>query len=183
MSHTKPKILGTKTIAKSHFFEIEEVDLRFDNGVERTFERLKGRLAGAVMIAPMLDDDTVLLVKEYGVGLDDYFLSLPKGTLEEGEDVLVAANRELMEEVGYGANKLTFLKPLASAPGYIKGAGMKLILAQDLYPKKLAGDEPEEIEVIPWRLSRLDELLKRDDFNEARSIAALFMIRELIHVS
>jgi ADP-ribose diphosphatase len=177
----KPQILSTKTIAQSRLFAIEEVHLRFENGIERVFERLKGRLTGSVMIVPMLDKDTVLLVREYGVGVDNYFLSLPKGIVEPGEDLFAAANRELMEEVGYGAKKFTLLKPLGSAPGYLSGRGMQLILAQELYPQKLQGDEPEEIEVVSWKLSELKELLKRDDFNEARSIAALFIIREMFH--
>lgn len=179
----KPEILQTKTVAKSRLFEIEEVDLQFSNGARRVFERLKGRLSGAVMIAPMLDADTVLLVREYGVGLDNYFLSLPKGIIEPGEELLAAANRELMEEVGYGAYKFTPLKALGSAPGYIRGSGMKLLLAQDLYPQRLPGDEPEELEVVPWRLSELPALLARDDFNEARSVAALYIIRDILHGS
>lgn len=177
----KPEILGAKTIASGRLFDIEEVDLRFANGNKRVFERLRGRLTGAVMIAPMLDDDTVLLIREYGVGLEDYFLGLPKGVIEPGETLEVAANRELMEETGHGAKRFTPLKSLTSAPGYIRGKGMQLLLAQDLYPQRLQGDEPEEIEVVPWRLSQLHELLQRDDFSEARSVAALFMIRELLH--
>lgn len=179
--HTKPKILNTKTIAKSRLFEIEEVSLEFSNGNSRIFERLKGRLAGAVMILPLLDQDTVLLIREYGVGIEDYYLSLPKGIMEEGEELIVAANRELKEEIGYGAHKFTPLKRLATAPGYIRGAGMRLLLAEDLYPEKLKGDEPEEIEVVPWRLSQLNELLAREDFCEARSVAALLMLRERLH--
>jgi ADP-ribose diphosphatase len=49
------------------------------------------------------------------------------------------------------------------------------VLARDLYPKSLPGDEPEPIEVVPWRLDAIDELLAREDFNEARSVAALFI--------
>lgn len=53
-----------------------------------------------------------------------------------------------------------------------------MVLAEDLYPQRRAGDEPEPIEVVPWRLDALDALLAREDFSEARSIAALFMVRE-----
>lgn len=178
----KPLILKTETLAKTRLFEVESVYLRFANGNERVFERLKGRLTGAVMMVPMLDENTVLLVREYGVGREDYFLSLPKGIIEPDEEVIVAANRELMEEVGYGAHKFTALKSLTTAPGYIRGAGtMKILLAQDLYPQKLQGDEPEELEVVPWRLDQLASLLARDDFNEARSVATLYMVRDLLY--
>lgn len=175
----KPEILSVKTIARTALFHVEGLHLRFSNGEERNFERLKGGRDGSVMMVPMLDADTVLLVREYGVGIEDYFLALPKGLVEPGEDILEAASRELMEEVGYGARRLTCLRSMSLSPSYISGA-MPLVLAQDLYEKRLVGDEPEPIEIVPWKLSRLNALLARDDFHEARSIAALFLVRELL---
>ncbi len=53
-----------------------------------------------------------------------------------------------------------------------------LVIASDLYPERLVGDEPEEIEVIPWKLSKLHDLMLREDFSEGRSLAALFIVRE-----
>lgn len=176
----RPKILHHQIVANTQIFQIEKLHLQFENGQERHYERIKGSKEGAVMIAPMLDEDTVLLIREYGVGVEDYFLGLPKGIIEANETVLAAANREIMEEVGYGARQLTLLKPLSLSPGYMTRT-MSLVLARELYPHQLVGDEPEPIEVVPWRLSQLNQLLARDDFHEARSIAALFMIRELLH--
>lgn len=178
----KPKILQTRLVAKSHLFKIEQVDLHFTNGEQRCFERISGNRPAAVMMVPMLDNDTVLLVREYAVGLDDYALTLPKGLLEDDENPLEAANREMQEEIGYGAHDLIQLKTLSTAPGYLTSQ-LYMVLARDLYEKKLPGDEPEPIEVVPWQLSRLDELLTRDDFTEARSIAALFMVKQLLSAS
>lgn len=173
----KPRILQVSEVARSRLFRIEQVDLRFASGVETQFERLQANAAGAVLIVPMQDDDTVLLVREYAVGVERYELGLPKGRIEPGEDALATANRELMEEVGLAAERLTLLAGLTVAPGYF-GHITHIVLAQDLYPEKRAGDEPEPIEIVPWRLSALDSLLRRDDMTEARSIAALFMVRE-----
>ena len=53
---------------------------------------------------------------------------------------------------------------------------MTLFMAQDLYPESLIGDEPEPLEVIKWPLDRADELLAREDFQEARSISALLWV-------
>ncbi|MGB6977213.1 MAG: ADP compounds hydrolase NudE, partial [Gammaproteobacteria bacterium] len=155
MMAEKPQLLKTRVVTTTRLFQIEEIHLRFANNQERIYERLKGRMLGSVMIAPLLDNDTVLLVREYGIGIEDYYLSLPKGMIETGEDIYQAANRELMEEIGYGAKRFTELKSLTSSPGYTKG-NMRFLLAQDLYPKKLIGDEPEEIGVVPWRLSQLN---------------------------
>ncbi len=178
--HKKPEILYTKSVAQSRIFHVQELHLRFENGEERLYERLRGGSKGSVMIVPMLDDDTVLLAREYGAGVEDYYLGLPKGIIEQDEDVLAAADREIQEEVGYGSRNLTLLKTLSASPGYMSRS-MYLVLARDLYAQKIPGDEPEEIEVVPWKLSNLTALVEREDFHEARSIAALYMVKDLLN--
>ena len=170
-----PTVLSVDPLSTHSMFHIERVQLRFSNGEERAFERfIKGHRL-AVMIIPFLDEDTVLLVREYGAGIENYHLGLPKGGIERSETVEEASNRELMEEVGYGAKSLKILKTFTAAPNYSSNQ-MHLVLAEDLYPASLPGDEPEPIEVVPWSLRNLDVLFARDDVHEARSIAALMWI-------
>ena len=57
---------------------------------------------------------------------------------------------------------------------------IQLVLAEDLYEERLPGDEPEELEVVPWKLDALHELVLREDFSEGRSIAGLFIVREVL---
>ncbi|MBU2967131.1 ADP compounds hydrolase NudE [Amphritea sp. 2_MG-2023] len=173
----KPDILKVTTTAKSRLFHVEEIDLRFSNGVERTYERLASRGLGAVMIAAIDEQQNVLLIQEYAVGLEDYLLTLPKGLIDPGEDALQAANRELKEEAGFGAERLEIIKEMTSAPNYM-GHKITVVLAQGLYPCRLPGDEPEEMPVTHWPLSQLEELFSRDDFSEGRAIAALYMVRD-----
>lgn len=173
----KPIIARTEVIAQTRVFRVERLDLKFSNGQEAQFERLRGSGRGAVLVIPMLTPDTVLLIREYAAGVDRYELALPKGRIEDGEDMLAAANREIMEEVGYGARRLALLKSLTLAPGYLSHT-THIILAEDLYPEKRTGDEPEPIEVVPWSLNNLPALLELEECTEARSIAALFMVRE-----
>ena len=173
----KPIVTRTETIAHTRLFRVEEVGLRFANGREVCYERLRSSPSGAVLIVPMLDELTVLLIREYAAGVERYELALPKGRIEEGESIEGAAHREIMEEVGYGARSLTLIKSVTLAPGYFSHA-THLVLAQDLYPERHEGDEPEAIEVVPWRLDRLSDLCAHEECTEARSIAALFLARE-----
>jgi ADP-ribose diphosphatase len=173
----EPQILKRREIAKTRLFRVEELLLKFSNGVERLYERLCHPPHGAVLIVPMLDEETVLLIREYGAGVDRYELALPKGASHAGEDRLTAANRELMEEVGYGAHHLEFLKTITLSPSYMSHS-IDVVLAQQLYPRRLEGDEPEPIEVVPWPLAQLDELMARADFTEGRSMAALYLVRD-----
>lgn len=174
-----PTIHKTTTTAQSQLFLVEALDLEFSNGEQRTFERLASRGYGAVLVVPMLDDDTVLLIREYAAGTERYELGLPKGKVDAGESLIEAANRELKEEVGYGSDNIRLLKSVSLAPGYM-GHRTNLLLAQDLYPERLQGDEPEPLEVIPWKLSELDKLIAMDECSEGRSLLALLMARDLL---
>ena len=174
-----PKIHGTRLLNTGGLFPVEELDLEFSNGARRTYERVKGSGRGAVVVVPLIDENTVLLIREYAAGLHAYDLGLPKGRLEKGEDVIEGANRELKEEIGYGARRLQTLCKLSLAPTYMAHQ-THVVLARDLYPERLVGDEPEELEVVPWKLDDLHTLIQRPDCTEGRSIAALFMARELI---
>lgn len=157
----------------------EMLDLEFSNGAKRTYSRMQTHGLGSVIVVPMLDEDTVLLAREYACGLHHYELGLPKGRLEKGETTLAGANREMKEEIGYGARKLVVLKELSLAPAYMTHI-THVVLAQDLYAEKLEGDEPEALDVVPWPISDLDELVTRNDCTEGRSIAALYIARDYI---
>jgi ADP-ribose diphosphatase len=176
----KPTILNRTTIAKSRLFLIESLDIQFSNGTLRNYERLaRGNPGGAVLIVPMLDAETVLLIREYSAGVHRYEVGLPKGKTDAGESFLEAANRELKEEVGFGARKLHHLSSFSLAPSYLEHT-TEIVIAQDLYAEKLPGDEPEELEVIPWKLCKINDLLASGECTEARSIAALFMTVEYL---
>ena len=177
-----PKALSRELVARSRIFRVEAVELEFSNGEQRRYERLLGGERGSVLVVPMLDDDQVLLIREYATGSHDYQLGLPKGRMEPGEDPLQAADREMREEVGYGARDLRLLKTLTIAPAYIQHH-THIVLARDLFPDKQPGDEPEPIEVVPWRLSDWDSLMAQPDLTEARSIAALYMTKEYLNES
>ncbi|MFA0349190.1 ADP compounds hydrolase NudE [Vibrio sp. 10N.222.55.C6] len=171
---TKPEILAQQTVAQSKLFSIESLDLRFSNGVERTYERMKPSGRNAVMMVPITEQGDILLVREYAAGTERYELGFPKGLIDPGEQPNQAAVRELKEEIGFGANKLTPLKEVILAPSYFSSK-MTLFIAEDLYPEKLEGDEPEPLDIVRWPLAQAEELLTHLDFCEARSNTALLL--------
>lgn len=176
----KPKILNRTTLAKTRLFRIEAMNIQFSNGEHREYERLaRNQSSGAVLIVPLIDDETVLLIREYSAGIHKYELGLPKGKIDAGEKILDAANRELKEEVGHGANQLHHLTSLSLAPSYMEHT-IDIVIAENLYEEKLLGDEPEELEVIPWKLDNIQGLLATGECTEARSIAAFYMARDYL---
>ena len=174
-----PVILDSRWRDPSNMFKIQELDLEFSNGERRTYQRMKTHGLGAVIIVPMKDRNTVLLAREYAAGLHHYEIGLPKGRREKDESVLQAAQREMKEEIGFGAHELIELASLSLAPGYMTHV-THIVLARDLYAEKLEGDEPEELEVVPWPISDLRTLTARQDCTEGRTIAALYIARDFL---
>jgi len=174
----KPKIQAVRQIAQTKLFKIEEIDLVFSNGETACYERIKGSAkSGAVLVIPVLDEQ-LILIREYCAGTDRYELMFPKGKMEDNEKPVDAANRELQEEVGYAANKLRYLKAMSLAPGYI-GHSTHLVLATELYPSQLEGDEPEPLEVHKFPLSEIEQLVWQEDISEGRTIAAMYLLKSL----
>ncbi|MDP3270153.1 MAG: ADP compounds hydrolase NudE [Legionella sp.] len=176
----KPKCKKRSVVAKSRLFTVEEMHLEFSNGAHRVFERIKSHGHGAVLIVALTPGESLLLVREYAAGTDCYELAFPKGVINQGETPVEAANRELSEETGFAAKELHWLRSMSLAPGYF-GARIEIVVALGLYHKILPGDEPEPPELVEWPLGAAQELLEKPDFTEARSIAALFLVKEWLN--
>lgn len=175
----KPKILKVETVARSRLFDVESVDLEFSNGARRVYERMRPSGREAVMIVPVIDDN-LLLIHEYAVGIEQYELGFPKGLIDPGETVFEAANRELMEEVGFGAEHIDLLATLTMAPSYFSSQ-MNIVIAHGLYIKSLPGDEPEPMPQVRWPLQNMMALLNEPDFREARNVSALFLAQNWLN--
>ena len=172
-----PIITNVKQHSASRLFNIEKVDLTFSNESVRQYERIKAVKdnSRAVMIIPMIDDDHILLIREYAVGVERYTLSFPKGGVEENETLYQAADRELSEECGYRSHKYEYFKRLYLAPSYL-ALSIDVIIARNLFTSASLGDEPEPIIVEKWHLKDIDTLLSHEDVIEGRTVACLLYI-------
>ncbi|MEM7294501.1 MAG: NUDIX domain-containing protein, partial [Pseudomonadota bacterium] len=92
-----PEILQRESIGGSGFFRIERLHLKFSNGVARVYERLLPGRREAVIVVALNSDGELLLIREYAAGIHENALTLPKGTVDEGESLEAAAARELAE--------------------------------------------------------------------------------------
>src|SRR3990167_6245396 len=173
-----PELLKKTILSKTRIFTVQDSLVRFSNGREQHYETILGKSQGAVMIIAMPDPETFLLIREYAAAHGNYFVGFPKGAMDGEEDPLHAANRELMEEVGFGAHSLTHLAKWSLSPAYFE-ATMDIVLAKKLYPQKLEGDEPEPLQVIPWKLNNIEGLLQHPEFHESRSVAAALLLERL----
>lgn len=175
----KPKILNTEPLAQTRLFNIEAVDLTFSNGEQRRYERLLRTHPGSVMMVPITANNEFILIREYAVGIEDYELTFPKGFVDAGETAELAANRELKEEVGFGAKNITPLRTVCSSPAYMQ-SHLTIVIAQDLYPETLVGDEPEVLEIVYWPVNDYNALLAQPDFISSTCVSALLLAKEVL---
>lgn len=168
-----PLVANRKVHQASRIFRIESMDLTFSNGHQATYERIIGG-RGAVMAVPF-DGTHFYMSVEYGGGIMAYCLGLVKGKIDAGETPEEAVIRELKEEIGFGANKISRLKSqMTVAPGMLE-LKMFPYLCEDLYPCKQDGDEPEPIDIIKLTPAEVKELIfdEESKLQEGRTIAAL----------
>ncbi|MBE0494165.1 MAG: ADP compounds hydrolase NudE [Thiomicrospira sp.] len=171
----RPSILAENIVTQSRIFTVQAQHLEFSNGVQVHYERLLGHQDGAVLIVPMLDDDTLLLIREYSAGVGRYELGFPKGKIDPGETWLEASTRECVEEIGFRPRQLDYLDQVTLAAGYMDHH-THLVLARGLVEDSAEGDEPEPLEVVSWPLDDWPKLLLDPDFSEGRAYAALFLM-------
>ena len=134
---------------------------------------------GAVGILPLLDDGRVVLLRQYRVAVDAYLIELPAGTLEPGEEPIVTAQRELIEETGYTAGKMEPLITFYSSPG-ILCERLHLFIATDLTPGESALEDGEDIELFIADWGEIRNLIARGEITDAKTLIGLLHYMNMI---
>ncbi len=126
---------------------------------------------GAVVILPFLDAETVVLIKNERYVVQKTLLELPAGTLEV-EDTLECAARELEEETGYQAKKITHLFDFYTSPGFCNEI-IYAFLAEDLTFVGQNLDETEKITTVELKFSEALQMIKEGEISDGKTIATL----------
>ena len=106
---------------------------------------------GAVVILPVIDADHICLLRNYRFVIGETLWELPAGTLEPGEPIEKAAQRELLEETGYTSAKWRTLGFLYASPGVLDEK-LHLFVAEELTAGTAQPEADEELDpkVVPW---------------------------------
>ena len=172
-----PVIKNKTLISQTTLFKVSKLDIEFPNNITREYEVISGTGSGAVMIIP-ISKKSIFFIMEYAAAIDSYALTFPKGKIDEGEKILDAANRELQEEIGYKSSSIKHIYTIDLAPGYINHQ-THIVVAEDLSPSQLVGDEPEELEIIEVPLNKINEHLLKYKNIDSRVLASLYIFSNL----
>lgn len=161
--------LGSHTVFQGLVFEVRRDDVSFPNGKES--QRDVVQHPGAVVILPINEkNSSLVMIKQYRHAILESIYEFPAGTLEEGEDPLDCAKREITEEISYGAKEMIPIGTLFPAPGFCNEL-QHLFVARGLYPESNIGDEDEIIAVEEISPAGFEELIVSNAMVDAKSIA------------
>jgi len=149
---------------------IEKRTIRLPNGIDR--EKIIVHPRNAVAILPVQGDRCKLL-KQYRYAVDQYIFEAPAGTMEEDEDPLATAHRELIEETGFVAKTIVPKGFIYTTPGYTDEK-IFLFEARDLSPSEEFGkDDDEIIEVMDVATSDLNDMIINGTIVDAKTICLI----------
>lgn len=153
-------------------FTVKRVNLTFPDGKARDYDLID--IQDAVTILPLDDDGGVYFVRQYRVGAKKELLELPAGKIEDAEDPLLTARRELREEIGMSARSWTHLGGFYMTPGYATEY-MHCYLAQGLYPDPLDPDVDEFINLSRLSLTEVSQMIGQQIINDSKTLAVMML--------
>ncbi len=168
------ELLKSEILMKGRAFAIRRDHLKTPDGRETTFDIIEH--GGSVVIIPVDENGNVLLVRQYRHATGGELLELPAGTLDGDEDPDACAAREIREETGMAAGKLTRLGDFYLVPGY-STEFMVVFLATDLSYDPLEADADEFLSVESVPIAEAIQMAVRGEMPDAKSLAALFLAK------
>lgn len=170
--------ISSETLYDGKILHVEKWQVTCPNG--RTALREIVVHKGAAAVVPVYEDGTTLLVRQHRVAVDRVTLEIPAGKLDSAaEDTLDCAIRELREETGLSAGRMTLLTSLLTTPGFCTEK-IAIYLAQDLSQGETHPDEDEFLGLVRMPLDEAVALVMRGEIRDGKTICGLLMAKELI---
>ncbi len=159
---------------RGRVFELSRENVTLANGVTIDLDVI--RHPGAAAIVPLLNDATVVLIRQYRHAVGGEIWEIPAGTLDRGEDPLHCASRELTEETGFAAGRWQPLGEIVPVPGY-SSERIHLFLAAGLRPAEQKLEQDELLRVQEVGFDEALAMIARGDIRDGKTICGLFMAR------
>ena len=169
---------SSETIYDGKILHVERWQVTCPNGKAATREIVVHK--GAAAVVPVYEDGTTLLVRQHRVAVDRVTLEIPAGKLDSvGEDPHDCAVRELEEETGLRAGRMTLLTSLLTTPGFCTEK-IAIYLAQDLSQGQTHPDEDEFLSLVRMPLEEAVAMIMRGEIRDGKTICGLLMAKEAL---
>jgi len=167
------KTIETKPIFEGKIIKLELQTVELCN--KKVAEREIIRHRGGVAILPLTEDGHVILVRQFRKPYEEELLEVPAGKLEKGEEIELCAIRELKEETGHTAQKITYMHTMYPSPGYTDEK-IYIYKAEGLLEGDLELDEDEFLNTEKYSLTEAAEMVRRGEIKDAKSAIAILLL-------
>jgi ADP-ribose pyrophosphatase len=156
-------------------------DKILENGRELTRDVIRHN--GSVVILAVDDaknkrDPMIVMERQYRHAAREFLLEVPAGKMEEGEDPLAAAKRELLEETGFKAKRWRKIIRYFASPGFL-GEFMQVFLAEGLTRGEAQPEYDEQIEIEMMPLSRLLKMIDDGKIHDGKTLISVMLYARL----
>ena len=180
MANVKTLRSEKKHVGKVFNLVVDEIEYPSGNrGIREVAEH-----PGGSVVVPMLDDKTVLLIRQFRYPIKDFLYELPAGKLDAGEDPARCAARELEEETGYKAETLAKLTAIYTTPGFCTEL-LHIYLATGLHqlPGGQRLEEGEDLTLETFSLKEAVSMIERGEIVDSKSMCGLLLADRMLNRS
>ena len=170
--------LETVLVYEGDFLRVHKDSVRLPDGAVSIREYITH--PGAVAILAILDNGNLVMERQFRYAPQREFIELPAGKIDHGEDMLLTAQRELLEETGYVASEWIHLTTAWPCIGYADER-MEYFLARGLTHRGRNLDEGEFLEVFELSLPEAIEWVRLGKINESKTIVGLFWLEKYLN--
>ena len=156
-------------------FSLVNENYTLENGVTSDMDFIQH--PGAAAMVPMLNNQEVVLIKQYRHAIREFIWEIPAGTLDSGESPLNCAQRELVEETGYSAGDWHQLGTITPLPG-CSDERIHIFLALDLKIAEQQLDPDEMLNVHPIKFNDALQMILLGEIIDGKTISGLFLASE-----
>ncbi len=168
--------ISSKVAFAGRLLKVNIDTVTLPNGRETTRELIHH--PGAVAVVPILDDGSMVFVKQYRYPLGTVLYEIPAGKLDPDEDPDVCARRELSEETGYSAREWQKLTSIVTTPGFTDEV-IHLYAAHGLEKHAQHTDEDEFIDVVALTPQQVKQMVLEGTIYDSKTLSALCLLELL----
>ena len=164
------KTLSSREIYQNKWLSLREDQVELPDGQKSIYGVVS--CGNCVGVLPFVDPNTVLLIKQYRYVVKRLTWEMPTGGVHPGETIEEAAQRELGEEVGYQAGRLTWISTYHTSKSVMDETA-HLFIGEDLVGLKLDPDETEFIEVRPFPFDQVLKMVLTSEIVDSMTVIAV----------
>jgi ADP-ribose pyrophosphatase len=166
------------TLHQGRVFNLVKENYTLETGISSEMDFIQH--PGAAAMVPMLNNQEVVLIKQYRHAIREFIWEIPAGTLDDGESPLNCARRELVEETGYSADDWHKLGTITPLPG-CSDERIHIFLASHLKPAEQHLDDDELLNVHTVKLNEALQMILTGEISDGKTISGLFLASERLN--